>query len=42
MRKTLLFLGFAVGLGFACSSDAGAVPIGGEGYERSGGRRSSA
>lgn len=28
MRKTLLFLGFAVGLGFACGSGAGAVPIG--------------
>jgi hypothetical protein len=28
MRKTLLFLGIAFGLGFASGSDAGAAPIG--------------
>jgi hypothetical protein len=28
MRKALLLLGVAAGLGFACGSDAGAVPIG--------------
>jgi hypothetical protein len=28
MRNTLLFLGLAVGFGFACGADAGAVPVG--------------
>jgi hypothetical protein len=28
MRNTLLFLSLAAGLGFACISDAGAVPSG--------------